>query len=102
VHSILTTTNLQQGGCFYESYCAKSQQQKIHNVIMLAWPSHILISNNPVLVIGKQTTITVSNDFKVSLLPDITLLMLPFKLFEVCFRRPEASRMWTPHLTIIV
>jgi hypothetical protein len=52
----------------------------IHNVIMLAWPSHILICINAVLIIGKETKSTVSDDFNVLLLSDDPLLKLLFKL----------------------
>jgi len=75
---------------------------RIHNVIVLTQPSHILISNNALLVRGKETKSTVSDDFKVSQLFDNPLLKLPFKLLEACFRRRETSWIWAPRLTIII
>jgi hypothetical protein len=52
-------------------------------VIVLTLPSHILISYNALLVIGKETKSTVSDDLKVSLLSDNPLLKRPFKILEL-------------------
>ena len=76
--------------------------RRIHNVIVHAQPSHILISNKALLVISKETKSTVSDDFKLSWLSDNHLLKLPFELLEACFRSREASWIWMPHLSIII
>jgi hypothetical protein len=75
---------------------------KIYNMIMLAWPSHILISNNALLVIGKITKSLVSDDLKVSLLSDYPLLTLPFKLLKACFHYQKASWICVPRPTMII
>jgi hypothetical protein len=60
------------------------------------------MSNNSLLIIGKETKSMVSDDFKVSLLSDNPLLNVPFKLLETCFHRREDSWIWAPCLTIII
>jgi len=65
-------------------------------------PRHILISNKALLIIGKGTKSTVSDDFKVSLVPDSVLLKLLFKLLDACVCGWEASGMWAPSLTIVI
>jgi hypothetical protein len=54
------------------------------------------------LVIGKKTKSTVSDDFTVLLLSDNPLLKLPLKLLEACFHCREASWICAPRLTIII
>jgi hypothetical protein len=54
------------------------------------------------LVIGKETKSTVSDDFKMLLLSDNPLLKLPFKHLEGCFRCQEASLIGAPRRTIII
>jgi len=93
--------------CSWAAACTRSIGQRvssgsIHNVIVLVQPRHNLIRNNALLVIGKETMSTVSNDFKVSLLSDNPLLNLPVKLLESFFRHREASGIWGLRLTIII
>jgi hypothetical protein len=54
------------------------------------------------LVIGKETKSTVSDDFKMLLLSDNPLLKLLFKHLEGCFRCQEASLIGAPRRTIII
>jgi hypothetical protein len=58
------------------------------------------MSNNALLVIGKETKSTVSDDYKLLLPSENALLKLPFKLLEACIHHWEASSIWAPCLTI--
>jgi len=62
----------------------------------------VLISNNTLLVIGKETKSTVPDDFKVSLLSDNPPFKLLVVLLEACLRPWEASWIWALHLSIII
>ena len=59
------------------------------------------MSNEGLLVISKDTNSTVSDDFKVSLLPYNPPMRLAFELWEACFHCREASWMLVPPCTII-
>jgi len=75
---------------------------RFHNVIVLAEQIHILNSINTWVVIGKEIQSTVSDAFKVLLLPDSPPLKLPFELLEACFHSQEASWIWVPCHGIII
>ena len=75
---------------------------RIHNVIMLPKRSHILISNKPLLMIGKETKTTVPDDIKISLWSDKPSFKLLFNILEADFRSQEASWIWVPRLSIII
>jgi len=70
----------------------------IQNVIMVTLPSDILISNNALVVIGKETRSTVLDDFMVSLMPENPPLKLPWQLLEACFGHQESAWIWAVRL----
>jgi len=76
--------------------------RRIHNVIVLAYPSHSLITNKGVFVISEQTNSTIAHDFNVSLVSNNLLSKLQFKLLEACFRHREVCCIREPLLTIII
>jgi len=93
--------------CSWAAACTLSIGQRghsgwIHNVIVLALPSHILIHNNALPVICQETKSIVSDDFKVSLLPDNPPWMLHFECLESCVRCQEAAWIGVGHLSIII
>jgi len=74
---------------------------KIHNMIVLVSPSHILNRNIALLVITRETESMVLDEFKVSLLPDNPPFMLPFELLEACYHCREHPGIWAAYLRIV-
>jgi len=97
----------QQQICSWAAACRlpigqRAHSGRIHNVIVLGSPSHILICNNTLLIIGQETKSTVWNDFKESLLSANPPLKLPWELWEAYFHCQEASWIRVPYLSIII
>jgi len=80
----------------------RAHSRRIHNVIVLALQSHILISNNALFKISQEIKSTVSDVLNVSLLPDNPSLKLPIELLETCFLFWEVSWIWALSLSIII
>jgi len=75
---------------------------RIHNVMKLALPGHILISNNTLFVISEETKSRVPHEFNESLLPNNPLSKHPFKLLVAYFHCREYSWIWVLRLSIII
>lgn len=75
---------------------------RIHNVIVLAYPSHIHISYIIFFIIGQESKSTVVDDSKLSLLADIPSMMLPCIISQASFRHWPPALIWVLYLSIII
>jgi len=80
----------------------RADSRSIHIVIVLILSSHILISNNALIVISKETKSTVSGDFIRMPLSGNPPLKLPFEVFEACFHCWVSFWILAQRLSIVI